>query len=315
VESRQAFDPIDRFLWANLPFAVSKDGGPRFAPPGYMTDYLSEEAARAIAANRNRPFFLYLALNTPHTPLQALRADYDALPGIANHTERVYAAMIRSLDRAVGRVLDALRANGLDRNTLVIFASDNGGAHYLGLRDLNRPYRGWKATFFEGGIRTPFLMQWPAGLPAGATYDAPVAHVDVFATAASAAGVPVPTDRTIDGVDLLPFVRGVRHDRPHQTLFWRSGHYRAIRAGDWKLQVAERPARTWLFDLATDPTEQTDVAERDPSRVAELRAILDAREHEMVAPAWPALLEGPIAIDHPLGMPDGPDDEYVYWPN
>ena len=133
VESRQAFDPIDRFLWANLPFAVSKDGGPRFSPNAYMTDYLAQEASRAIAANRNRPFFLYLALNTPHTPLQALRADYDALPGITNHTERVYAAMVRSLDRAVGEVLDALRENGLEDNTLVLFTSDNGGAHYVGL--------------------------------------------------------------------------------------------------------------------------------------------------------------------------------------
>jgi len=315
VESRQEFDPIDRFLWANLPFAVAKDAGPRFAPPTYMTDYLAGEAARAIAANRHRPFFLYLALNTPHTPLQALRTDYDALPGIANHTERVYAAMIRSLDRAVGQVLDALRSNGLEQNTMVIFTSDNGGAHYLGLPGINQPYRGWKATFFEGGIRTPFLVRWPAGLPAGTTYRAPVAHVDVFATAAAAAGARLPADRRIDGIDLLPFLRGAQTGRPHETLFWRSGHYRAIRVGDWKLQVSERPPRTWLFDLATDPSEHTDLAQREPGRVAELRAVLAATEREMVAPAWPALLEGPVPIDHPMNGPDDPADEYVYWPN
>jgi arylsulfatase A-like enzyme len=159
------------------------------------------------------------------------------------------------------------------------------------------------------------LVRWPAGLPAGTTYRAPVAHVDVFATAAAAAGARLPADRRIDGVDLLPFLRGAQTGRPHETLFWRSGHYRAIRVGDWKLQVSERPPRTWLFDLTTDPSEHTDLAQREPERVAELRAVLAATEREMVAPAWPALLEGPVPIDHPMNGPDDPADEYVYWPN
>jgi arylsulfatase A-like enzyme len=166
VVSVQDFDPIDRFLWANLSFAVRKDQGPRFTPGGYMTDYLAEEAARAIAANRNRPFFMYLAFNAPHTPLQALRSDYDALPQIENHTLRVYGAMIRALDRAVGTVLDALRANGLEENTLVVFTSDNGGANYLGLTDINAPYRGWKMTFFEGGVHMPPSCAGPERSPA-----------------------------------------------------------------------------------------------------------------------------------------------------
>ena len=152
-------------------------------------------------------------------------------------------------------------------------------------------------------------------MPAGTTYDAPVAHVDVFATAAAAAGASSPGDRRLDGVDLLPFLRGAERGRPHETLFWRSGHYRVLRAGDWKLQVSERPPRTWLFDLRTDPTEKTNLAEREPERVAALRAMLDAEDAAMVPPAWPALLEGAIPIDHPMNVPDGPADEYVYWPN
>jgi arylsulfatase A-like enzyme len=104
VNSQQDFDPIDRFLWANLSFAVRKDAGPRFAPREYMTDYLATEATRAISANADRPFFLYLAFNAPHTPLQALKSDHDALPQIENHTLRVYGGMIRALDRGVGRV-------------------------------------------------------------------------------------------------------------------------------------------------------------------------------------------------------------------
>jgi arylsulfatase A-like enzyme len=315
VESKQEFDPIDRFLWANLPFAVRKDGGPRFEPSTYMTDYLADEAASAIAANRNRPFFLYLAFNAPHTPLQALREDYDALPQIEDHTLRVYAAMIRALDRGVGRVLTALRENGLEENTLVLFTSDNGGANYIGLPDINHPYRGWKMTFFEGGVHMPFFAKWPAKLPKGTRFDPPVGHVDVFATAAGAAGAPLPGDRVYDGVDLTALVRGEPGARSRPVQFWRSGHYRAVLADGWKLQVSERPEKVWLFDLATDPDEKTNLAEARPDKRAALEAILAEQEAQMVKPAWPALIEGPIAIDHPLDVPDGPDDEYVYWAN
>jgi arylsulfatase A-like enzyme len=315
VNSVQDFDPIDKFLWANLAFAVRKDGGPRFAPDAYMTDYLAREAARAVEANRNRPFFLYLAFNAPHTPLQALRSDYDALPQIESHTLRVYAAMIRALDRGVGLVLDALRANGLEENTLVLFTSDNGGANYIGLPDINRPYRGWKMTFFEGGVHTPFFARWPAALPKGARFDAPVAHVDLFATAAGAAGAALPSDRPLDSVDLVKLVRGEAPGRPHGAIFWRSGHYRTILADDWKLQVSERPKRTWLFDLRVDPTERTNLAELRPDKLRELAGLLAEHEAQMVAPSWPALIEAPIAIDPPLGAPVRPDDEFVYWAN
>jgi arylsulfatase A-like enzyme len=315
VNSKQEFDPIDRFLWANLPFMVRYNGSEPFAPSAYMTDYLADEAVKAIEANRHRPFFLYLAFNAPHTPLQALKSDYDALPGIENHTERVYGAMMRSLDRAVGRVLDALRERGLEENTLVFFTSDNGGANYVGLPDLNKPYRGWKMTFFEGGVRLPFLVKWPKALPAGAEYPAPVAGIDVFATAAAAAGAALPSDRVIDGVDLVPFVTGAKAGRPHEALFWRSGHYRVVRAGDWKLQLSERPKKAWLFDLAQDPTESTNLADAEPARVAELTALLDAHDAAQSPPLWPSLLEGVIRIDPPLNAPKQPGDEYVYWAN
>jgi arylsulfatase A-like enzyme len=315
VNSIQEFDPIDVFLWANLPFAVRKDGGERFRPGEYMTDYLGDQAAAAIAANRNRPFFLYFAPNAPHTPLQALRADYDALAAIGEHRLRVYGAMIRALDRAVGRVLDALAANGLEENTLVFFTSDNGGANYIGLPDINRPYRGWKMTFFEGGVHSPFFVKWPAVLPAGATFPAPVAHVDIFATAAAAAAAPLPSDRPIDGVNLIPYLRGETTEAPHRALFWRSGHYETVLAGGWKLQVSERPKRDWLFHLDDDPTERVDLSAGNPAKVQELKTLLAAHDAEMAPPAWPSLIEGPIAIDHPLGVPDSANDEYVYWDN
>ena len=300
VNSVQDFDPIDQFLWANLAFAVRKDSGPRFAPNEYMTDYLAHEAARAIEANRSRPFFVYLAFNAPHTPLQALRSDYEALSGIENHTLRVYAAM---------------KANGLEENTLVIFTSDNGGADYIGLPDINKPFRGWKMTFFEGGVHAPFFARWPARLAPGQRYDAPVAHVDIFATAAGAAGAPLPADRTIDGVDLVKLARGEAEGRPHHAVFWRSGHYRTILADGWKLQVSERPAKTWLFDLDSDPTEQRDLSAERTDKLSELSALLAEQDAQMVKPAWPALIEGAIAIDHPLNVAPKDSDEYVYWAN
>jgi arylsulfatase A-like enzyme len=116
VNSYQDFDPIDRFLWANMRFAVRHNNGQRFAPDSHMTDYFSRHAVKVIEANRHRPFFLYLAYNAPHTPLQAERADYNALDHIENHTERTYAAMLRGLDRGIGQVLAALEDNGIAEN-------------------------------------------------------------------------------------------------------------------------------------------------------------------------------------------------------
>jgi arylsulfatase A-like enzyme len=313
--SKQSFDPIDRFLWASLPWSVQYNGSKPFHPNAYMTDYLTDNAIAGIKANRNRPFFMYLAYNGIHTPLQATKADYDALPQIKDHRLRVYGAMVRNLDRNVGRVLAELKAQGLDDNTIVIFTSDNGGANYIGLPDINRPYRGWKASFFEGGVHVPFFMRWPAQLPAGTRYPNPVAHIDIFATAAAAAGAKPPADRVIDGVDLAPFAEGKVQGRPHQNLFWRSGDYRMAISGDWKIQTLDQRNKTWLYNLATDPTEKVDLSAKEPAKVAELKALMAAQDKQFVKPMWPSLLSGAIPIDHPLGVPDKPDDEYIYWAN
>jgi arylsulfatase A-like enzyme len=313
--SRQDFDPIDLFLWAGLPWGVQFNGSPWFAPAGYMTDYLTDEAVTAIHANRNRPFFLYYAPNTPHTPLQATKADFDALPGIKDHRLRVYAAMIRNLDRNIGRLLKSLKDEGLDHNTVVIFTSDNGGAHYIGLPDINRPFRGWKATFFEGGMHVPYFIRWPARIQPGATYAAPVAHVDIFATAAAAAGAAMPKDRVMDGVDLLPFVTGRAAGQPHKSLFWRSGNYRVVLEGGWKLQRMTQPSKQFLFDLGSDPTEKHDLSSSEPGKLQELGALMDRIDSEQAKPIWPSVLSGAIAIDHPGGTPIMPGDDYIYWDN
>ena len=315
VNSKQDFDPIDRFLWGAFRFAASFNGGPEFEPAGYLTDYYTDQAVRVIEANRDRPFFLYLAHWAVHTPLQALRADYEALSHIEEHRLRVYAAMVRSLDRSVGRVLGALRDNGLEENTLVFFTSDNGAAGYLGLPRVNAPFRGWKITFFEGGIHVPFLLKWPARIAGGQTFEAPVHGFDIFATAAAAAGVGLPDDRTIDGVDLVPHVLGEAEGVPHERLFWRTGDYQVVLADGYKLQVSDPPGRAWLFDLANDPTERHDLADAEPASVEALKALLAAHNAAQAEPLWPATRRSPINIDKTLLERDAPDDEFIYWAN
>ncbi len=332
VQARQQFDPIDRFLWAAMRFAASFNGGPAFEPPEYLTDYYTNEAVAAIEANKDRPFFLYLAHWAPHTPLQASKEDYDALDHIELHRQRVYAAMIRALDRGVGEVMQALEDNGLDENTLVLFTSDNGGAGYIGLPDVNAPYRGWKITLFEGGIRAPFLARWPARFPAGTTIEAPVHHVDMFATAAAAGGAPLPDDRKMDGVDLAAFVPpassaldGEDGDAtttdpgtPHEYLFFRSGAAQAVRDARWKLMVSAPPGgarQEWLFDLASANPERDDFLDQEPAIADRLRAVLDAHNAEQMAPRWPSTAAMPINVDRDLSQPDQPDDEFAYWSN
>jgi uncharacterized sulfatase len=316
VNSKQDFDPIDAFLWPNTRWSVSFDDSEPFEAGGYLTDYFTDEAIAAIRANRNRPFFLYLAHWAPHTPLQALRSDYDALSQIPEPRLRVYGAMVRALDRSVGRVLAALEENGLAENTLVFFTSDNGGANYIGLPEINKPYRGWKLTLFEGGIHVPFFVMWPGHIPAGAQSAVPASHLDLFTTAAAAASAALPTDRKIDGVDLLPLATGAAQTLPPRALFWRDGSYQAVRAADgWKLEVAEHPKKDWLFDLNTDPTEQHDLAAARPEKVRELRALLVAHNAEMVKPLFPSFAEMPVAVDKDLSQPEKPDDEVVWWVN
>ena len=315
VNAKQEFDPIDKFIWAAHPFGMRFNDSEIFAPKGYVTDYLTDEAVKVVAANKNRPFFMYLAYNAPHTPLQATRADYAALSHIKDPTLRVYAGMIRSLDRNIGRVLQSLKDQGLDENTMVIFTSDNGGAHYIGLEGINKPYRGWKTTYFDGGVRVPFFMRWPGVLPRGTSYQSAVSHFDFFATAAAAAGAAVPADRKIDGVNLVPYVLGQRSDRPHDVLFWRGGDYHAVRAGDWKLQVSALPNKDWLYNLKTDPGEKTNLAAQQPAKVAELKALIADFDKQQAKPLWPSLGEAAIPLDRTLRDPVKPGEEYVYISN
>ncbi|MEQ8263250.1 sulfatase-like hydrolase/transferase [Pseudohaliea sp.] len=315
VNAYLPFDPIDRFLWARMRFAASFNNGKWFEPGGYLTDYWTNEALSVIRGHRDQPFFLYLAHWGVHTPLQATRADYEAVGEIVPHRLRVYAAMVRALDRSVARILATLEEEGLAEDTLVLLSSDNGGAGYVGLAGINAPYRGWKLTLYEGGLRVPLFLRWPGTIPAGTRVDAPVAHIDVMPTLAAAAGASLPADRPIDGGNLLPLATGASREPVHEALFWHSAGYAAVRRGDWKLQRSEAPPFRRLYDLAADPTEQVDVAAANAPVVRELEALLDAHLADRRAPLYPHTIEAPVAVDKTLADPVTPADTIIYWPN
>jgi arylsulfatase A-like enzyme len=296
--------------------------GDAFEPGGYLTDYYTDEAVKVIEANKNRPFFLYLAHFAPHKPLQATKADYEALSHIKDHRLRVYAAMIRALDRGVGRVMEALKANGIDDNTMVIFTSDNGGAGAIGLPDINQPYRGWKLTFFEGGVHVPYFIRWPARIRPGSILEAPVHQFDIYSTAAGAADVTMPKDRKMDGVNLLdfiPVINGIapakQGQNPHKKLFWRSGNVHVVLADGWKFLRDNTQGKSWLFDLKNDPTEQHNLAAKEPERVREMEAMFARHNAEQKQPSWPMSVELPVRVDKTNYDPVEPDDEYVYYAN
>jgi uncharacterized sulfatase len=318
VNAKLNFDPIDKFLWARMVYAASfnNSGAENFEPGGYLTDYWTDESIKVIKANKNRPFFLYLAHWGVHTPLQATREDYEAVGDIKPHRLRVYAAMVRALDRSVGRIMATLEEEGLADNTIVMFTSDNGGAGYIGLPEVNAPYRGWKITMFEGGIRVPMFVSWPSRIAPGTKVDTPVAHIDLMPTMAALAQAETPQDVVIDGVDILPLATGKGAESwSRETLFWQSAYYRVVRHGDWKLQVSERPQKSWLFNLAEDPTEQNNLAETRADKHSELMALLDAHQASARKPLYPYTAEIPVAIDKTLAERFAPGDEYIYWPN
>lgn len=315
VNSKQDFDPIDKFLWPNMRFGVSYNGGTWFEPAKYLADYYTDEAINAIKKNKNQPFFMYLAHWGVHTPLQASKADYDALPGIPDHRRRVYAGMVRSIDRSVGRVLQTLRDEGLEENTIVIFTSDNGGPGYIGIPDVNKPYRGWKLTLFEGGLRVPYVAKWPGHIAPGTQYQQPISNIDIMPTVVAAAGAKMPTDRTIDGVNLLPFLNAKPAAQAPRPLFWRDGTYRAMQENKWKLIVSERPKKDWLFNLAEDPTERINLAMDKPQMLAQMKAKMEAHHAQMPPSQWPSFLEMAIEIDKTLDQKHLPTDEYTYWNN
>lgn len=251
----------------------------------YLTDEFGTQAVDFIARHQDEPFFLFVSFTTPHTPMQP-RPDLlpEELERFQTEVRAQYAAMMRSLDDNVGRIVEALEAQGLRENTLIFFANDNGGAMPFN-GSLNAPLRGAKGTALEGGNRVPFLMSWPGTIPEGGIRNEPVITLDVLPTFLAAAGVDLPTDRTFDGADLLPLLTGATEAAPHDTLFWKMQWGAAVRAGDWKM-VRTPAGEHWLFNLADDISESNDLAASQPGRLAAMRRSLEAWESTHPAPIW-----------------------------
>ena len=292
----------------------------------YLTTVLGNEAAAFIHRNKDAPWFLYVPFNAPHTPKQATAALLARFAHITDENRRTYAAMVSGMDDAVGTILDQLRKDGIEDNTLIVFLSDNGGPLERN-GSLNTPLSGEKGTMFEGGIRVPFLVQWKAKLPAGKTYDRAVSSLDLLPTALAAAKVAIIAPRdapgaspasptadsskanassegpsssrgavtaTFDGVDIVPFLAGERSGDPHDFLFWRMSYRRiwAVRAGDDKIvmQAQGKPPH---------PTSRTprlvNLAD-DLKELTDLTAQNPARASELRAryDAWNATLPAPL---------------------
>lgn len=259
-------------------FRVEDHGwGPEQAGGEYLTDRLTRHALEFIDRNARRPFFLYLAYNAPHTPLQAKREYAETFRNLEHEPNRLYAGMVASLDENIGRVLKKLKETGLEENTLVAFASDNGparGAGYLSgwrsdwpeetLLGSAGPLAGHKAQLLEGGIRVPFILRWPGRLGGGRVYTRPVSTLDLYPTLCAAAGVPIPEGTVLDGVNLLPYLDGRQNGDPHDFLFWKTHAGGAVRQGEWKLLIEPRD-KPRLFHLADDRGEARDLAAEEPA--------------------------------------------------
>ncbi len=262
------------------------DGQP-VVEPEYLTDAIAREATGFIREHRERPFFLHVAFNAVHSPLQAKAADLERVAGIDDIHRRIFAAMLVSLDDAVGQITGALEELSLGGDTLVFFLSDNGGPTRE-LTSRNGIYRGEKSDMYEGGLRVPFVVRWPGVIADGAVDDRVVSSLDIFPTAVAAAGTPPPEG--LDGVDLIAYLEPGAAEAPERTLFWRQGGRTALRAGGWKIVKNPRWGRrgeAWeLYNVVDDPSESTDLAGSEPAKVEELAAEWERRNAAMAEPLF-----------------------------
>ncbi|MGB0144425.1 MAG: sulfatase-like hydrolase/transferase [Akkermansiaceae bacterium] len=264
-------------------------GGQPVVETAYLTNAFTREAVDFIDRHDDKPFFLYLAYNAVHSPLQGAEDYMEKFAHIKNLQRRIFGAMLANMDDSVGEVLAQLRKSNLEENTLVFFLSDNGGPTKE-LTSSNLPLRGSKGQMYEGALRVPFMMQWKGKVPAGLVYENPVSSFDIYATAAANSdGVVAP--KKVEGVDLVPFLTGGKVGLPHKTLFWRQGHKRALRHGNWKL-VRMKGGRgkgdpQWeLYNLSKDLSEKNDLSNTQPKKLTELVEIWEKLNGEMAKPLF-----------------------------
>ncbi len=254
---------------------------------GYMTTRLTDEAVAFINKHKAQPFYVHLAYNAVHAPAQApaedvarFRQQYPEL----SEGRAILMAMLYHLDLGVGRVVETLKQAGVWEHTLLFLLTDNGGSKSMGA--VNTPLRGFKQQNYEGGIRTPFLVSWPAAFKGGRSIATPITSLDILPTALEAARIPLPTDKPLDGKSLLPLLTG-KAQKHIDTFYWSEGGAAggwAVRSGDWKLVQQRGQTKVELFNLAKDPAETTDVAVQSAAKVAELTKLYDTWIDQMAEP-------------------------------
>ncbi len=291
---KRGFNEFFGFLGGQHTYFADRDKGApifrgteRITEKEYLTDAFAREAVAFIERHKSEPFFLYLAFNAVHTPMEATDARLKRFASIQDNQRRTYAAMLTAMDEAIGKVIEKLRSAGLEENTLLVFFSDNGGPTMKGTTingSRNTPLRGSKRQTLEGGIRVPFVFSWKGRLTPG-KYDQPIIQLDVLPTALAAAGVESKPEWKLDGVDLLPFLQGKAAGKPHETLYWRFGQQMAIRQGDWKLvKYDDTPAK--LYNLSEDVGEANDRAGRQPEKFQALQKTWQEWNAQLVKPLW-----------------------------
>jgi len=237
----------------------------------YLTDAITRESVNFIERNDDKPFFLYVAYNAVHSPLQASDAYMARFSHIKDVHRRIFAAMLANVDESVGEIVQTLREQGMEDNTLIVFLSDNGGPTRE-LTSSNLPLRGGKGSYYEGGIRVPFIMQWKEQLPQGEVYEKPIIALDLFPTIAAAAKKPA-DDLELDGVNLLPYLTAHHAGDPHEFLFWSFNHKFALRQGDWKIVRNQKSGKVALFNVENDLSETRDLSDAEPDKKRELQEI------------------------------------------
>lgn len=263
-------------------------------PRKYLTDDFSDEAVSFVERNRDWPFFLFLSYNAPHTPLEASDKYLKRFSKIRDLRRRTYAAMVSAVDDGVGRVLEEVRRHNLEESTIIAFLSDNGGPTTKNASN-NSPLRGNKGDSWEGGYRVPFALQWKGELPEGTTYDNPVSAMDLGGTIVVLANAEVPEEKPLDGVNLIPFLKGKNKSFPHDAIFLRQFDRNrfAVRNGNEKIIIPWKGGAPQLYDLSEDIGEKNDLAEDRPQRVKELDALRTKWNTQLIDPTFLGLIHSP----------------------
>lgn len=245
---------------------------------GYLTTALSKDAANFVKNNKENPFFLYVAYNAPHMPLQAPKEDVERYAHIKDKKRRVYAAMVDVMDRGIGTVIQSLKDNGIYENTLIFFLSDNGGPQSKGGSTKgwngsdNKPFRGGKGNMYDGGVHVPFFASWPKKFKPGTVIDYPVNSLDIGRTAVELAGGNALSAPKMEGVNLVPFATGKKKGAPHDFIYWKSGNKWSILAADGTKHILDRDSKKpEMFFLPKDISESKDIIQKNSKKAKKLR--------------------------------------------